>query len=160
MKCKFYSEEIGKCLFDGPPDDCPFEDNENNCTCFEPIKGSKNMKKCNSYIESKLTGYLPTEIISNLKLALDNSKEAALVVTRDTMTHNIGYSVIEGDLHNASTKLFSELIDNLDLTVILYIYKDIEGNYFSIPTGDLEMAAVNIRKGALRLTPDGGDTID
>ena len=36
MKCKFYSEEIGKCLFDGPPDDCPFEDNENNCACFKP----------------------------------------------------------------------------------------------------------------------------
>lgn len=35
-KCKFYSEEIGKCLFDGPPDDCPFENNENNCACFEP----------------------------------------------------------------------------------------------------------------------------
>ena len=35
MKCKFYSEEIGKCLFDGPPDDCPFEDNENNCACFK-----------------------------------------------------------------------------------------------------------------------------
>lgn len=45
MKCKFYSDEIGKCLFDGPPDDCPFEDNENNCACFRPIKESKNMKE-------------------------------------------------------------------------------------------------------------------
>ena len=36
MKCKFYSEEIGKCLFDGPPDDCPFEDNKDSCDCFEP----------------------------------------------------------------------------------------------------------------------------
>ena len=36
MKCKFYSDEIGKCLFDGPPDDCHVENNENNCTCFEP----------------------------------------------------------------------------------------------------------------------------
>lgn len=36
-KCKFYSEEIGKCLFDGPPDDC----NEDNCTCFEPIEDKK-----------------------------------------------------------------------------------------------------------------------
>lgn len=51
MKCKFYSEEIGKCLFDGPPDDCHFEDNENNCTCFEPIKGSKNMKKCKYHLD-------------------------------------------------------------------------------------------------------------
>lgn len=36
MKCKFYSDEIGKCLFDGPPDDCPFENDEDNCACFEP----------------------------------------------------------------------------------------------------------------------------
>lgn len=36
MKCKFYSNEIGECLFDGPPDDCPFENNEDNCACFEP----------------------------------------------------------------------------------------------------------------------------
>lgn len=40
-KCKFYSEEIGKCLFDGPPDDCPFENNEDNCTCFKPIEDKK-----------------------------------------------------------------------------------------------------------------------
>ena len=37
MKCKFYSEEICKCLFDGPPDDCPF-DNKETCNCFEPIE--------------------------------------------------------------------------------------------------------------------------
>ena len=42
---KFYSEEIGKCLFDGPPDDCSFDDNENNCTCFEPIKENKKESK-------------------------------------------------------------------------------------------------------------------
>ena len=56
MKCKFYSEEIGKCLFDGPPDDCSFDDNENNCTCFEPIKENKkeykNMKMCKFYLRS------------------------------------------------------------------------------------------------------------
>ena len=27
MKCKFYSEEIDRCLFDGLPDVCPFEEN-------------------------------------------------------------------------------------------------------------------------------------
>ena len=56
MNCKFYSEEICKCLFDGPPDDCTFENNEDNCTCFKPIKennnGSKNMKKCKFYLRS------------------------------------------------------------------------------------------------------------
>ena len=36
MKCKFYSEEIGKCLFDGPPDDCPYQDDPSECNCFKP----------------------------------------------------------------------------------------------------------------------------
>ena len=36
MKCKFYSEEIGKCLFDGPPDDCPYQDDPSKCNCFKP----------------------------------------------------------------------------------------------------------------------------
>ena len=36
MNCKFYSEEIDSCLFDGPPDVCPFEDNKDSCGCFEP----------------------------------------------------------------------------------------------------------------------------
>ena len=61
MNCKFYSEEIGKCLFDGPPDDCPFENNEDNCTCFEPIKEnkkeSKNMKMCKFYAETARRGW-------------------------------------------------------------------------------------------------------
>ena len=61
MKCKFYSEEIGKCLFDWPPDDCPFDDNKNNCTCFEPIKENKdefkNMKKCKFYAETARRGW-------------------------------------------------------------------------------------------------------
>ena len=61
MKCKFYSIEIGKCLFDGPPDDCPFDDNKNNCTCFEPIKEnkkeSKNMKICKFYAETARRGW-------------------------------------------------------------------------------------------------------
>lgn len=51
MKCKFYSDEIGKCLFDGPPDDCPFENDEDNCACFEPIKENKNMKKCKYHLD-------------------------------------------------------------------------------------------------------------
>ena len=52
-KCKFYSEEIGKCLFDGPPDDCPYQDDHSKCNCFKPIKEnkkeSKNMKNHKSY---------------------------------------------------------------------------------------------------------------
>ena len=34
-KCKFYSEEIGKCLFDEAPDDCIF------CCYFRPIEYEK-----------------------------------------------------------------------------------------------------------------------
>ncbi len=60
MNCKFYSEEIGKCLFDGPPDDCPF-DNKETYNCFEPIKEnkkeSKNMKKCKFYAETARRGW-------------------------------------------------------------------------------------------------------
>lgn len=41
MKCKFYSEKICKCLFDGPPDDCPFGDHLDSCACFRPIEGEK-----------------------------------------------------------------------------------------------------------------------
>lgn len=44
MKCKFYSEEIGKCLFDRPPDDCPFI-NKETYDCFEPIKKIKRNSK-------------------------------------------------------------------------------------------------------------------
>lgn len=53
MKSKFYSEEIGKCLFDGPLDDCPYQDDHSKCNCFKPIKEnkkeSKNMKNHKSY---------------------------------------------------------------------------------------------------------------
>ena len=53
MKCKFYSEKIDKCLFDGPPDDCPYQDDHSKCNCFKPIKEnkkeSKNMKNHKSY---------------------------------------------------------------------------------------------------------------
>ncbi len=53
MKCKCYSEEIDKCLFDGPPDDCPYQDDHSKCNCFKPIKEnkkeSKNMKNHKSY---------------------------------------------------------------------------------------------------------------
>ena len=41
MKCKFYSEEIGKCLFDGPPDDCPFGDHLDSCSCFRSVEYEK-----------------------------------------------------------------------------------------------------------------------
>lgn len=43
MKCKFYSEEVGTCLFDGPSDVCPFENNEGSCTYLKP-----KMLKCGS----------------------------------------------------------------------------------------------------------------
>lgn len=45
MKCKFYSEEIGKCLFDGPPDDCIFENKQEDCGCFRPIEYEKERIK-------------------------------------------------------------------------------------------------------------------
>lgn len=62
MKCKFYSEEIGKCLFDGTPDDC----NEDNCTCFEPIEYEK---------ESSPYGLNSTEVNVFFKLFRDYIKD-------------------------------------------------------------------------------------
>lgn len=38
MKCKFYSDEIGKCLFDGSLTDCPYQDDYSKCNCFEPLE--------------------------------------------------------------------------------------------------------------------------
>ncbi len=53
MNCKFYSEEIGKCLFDGPPNDCPFDNKEEECACFRPIEENKeefkDIMKCKYY---------------------------------------------------------------------------------------------------------------
>lgn len=57
MRCKFYSEEIEKCLFDGPPDDCPFDNKEEECVCFRPIeenkKEFKDIMKCKYYSDYK-----------------------------------------------------------------------------------------------------------
>ena len=36
LKCKFYSEVTDKCTFDGPPDDCPYQDDPSKCNCFKP----------------------------------------------------------------------------------------------------------------------------
>lgn len=36
MKCKFYSEEIDKCVFDRVPVDCSYKDNPSECNYFEP----------------------------------------------------------------------------------------------------------------------------
>lgn len=70
-KCKFYSEydsgqhDFGVCHYDeykykGFPMICTYKDNEDNCTCFEPIKEnkneSKNMKKCKFYAETARRG--------------------------------------------------------------------------------------------------------
>lgn len=70
-KCKFYSEydsgqhDFGVCHYDeykskGFPMICTHKDNEDNCTCFEPIKEnkneSKNMKKCKFYAETARRG--------------------------------------------------------------------------------------------------------
>lgn len=70
-KCKFYSEydsgqhDFGVCHYDeykskGFPMICTHKDNEDDCTCFEPIKEnkneSKNMKKCKFYAETARRG--------------------------------------------------------------------------------------------------------
>jgi len=49
MRCKFYSEEIGKCLFDGPSDDCPFDNKDEECACFRESKDIMKCKYCSDY---------------------------------------------------------------------------------------------------------------
>ncbi len=59
-KCKFYSEEIGKCLFDEAPDDCIF------CCYFRPIEYEKESSpyKLNS-IEINVFSKLVKEYIKD-----------------------------------------------------------------------------------------------
>lgn len=56
MKCKFYSEEIGKCLFDGSPDDCIFENKQEDCGCFRSIEEAKEARR-KSLIKLELVQY-------------------------------------------------------------------------------------------------------
>lgn len=34
-KCKFYSESANSCLFDGPAQECPYQNDFSKCECFE-----------------------------------------------------------------------------------------------------------------------------
>lgn len=105
----------------------------------------KNIK-VKAYIESKLNIDLSIDAINKISDNFCNSWNSTLIVTKDFMSHNINYKITNDDLYTASTNLFSELINNLDLTVILFLYKDENSKYFSIPTKDLENAAVSIRR--------------
>lgn len=35
MKCKFYSKSANSCLFDGPAQECPYQNDFSKCECFE-----------------------------------------------------------------------------------------------------------------------------
>lgn len=35
MNCKFYSESANSCLFDGPAQECPYQNDFSKCECFE-----------------------------------------------------------------------------------------------------------------------------
>ena len=60
MKCKFYSEEIGKCLFDEAPDDCIF------CGYFKPIEYEKESSPYNlNSTEVKVFSKLVKEYIQD-----------------------------------------------------------------------------------------------
>lgn len=128
-KCKFYSEydsgqhDFGVCHYDeykykGFPMICTHKDNEENCTCFEPIKEnkneSKNMKKCKFYAETARRGWC-----SNVDCLLekcyfdDNPNSCELFEPTKCEKESSPYSLNSTEV-NVFSKLFKEYIKDQD----------------------------------------------
>lgn len=103
MKCKFYSEEIGKCLFDGPPNDCPFDNKEEDCACFRPIEYEKESPeqdpvKMNNLFKTKILAYNKEMLIAAIAnnfykfmadTAVENPSDMMLIQFKDIDTADI-----------------------------------------------------------------------
>lgn len=128
-KCKFYSEydsgqhDFGVCHYDeykykGFPMICTHKDNEENCTCFEPIKEnkneSKNMKKCKFYAEAARRGWC-----SNVDCLLekcyfdDNFNSCELFDPIKCEKESSPYRLNSTEI-NVFSKLFKEYIKDQD----------------------------------------------
>lgn len=128
-KCKFYSEydsgqhDFGVCHYDeykykGFPMICTHKDNEENCTCFEPIKEnkneSKNMKKCKFYAETARRGWC-----SNVDCLLekcyfdDNPNSCELFEPTKCEKESSPYRLNSTEI-NVLSKLFKEYIKDQD----------------------------------------------
>lgn len=118
LKCKFYSEEVGKCLFDGPPDECPFGNKEEECACFRPIEENKeefkDMKKCKFYAETARRGWC-----SNVDCLLehcyfdDNFNSCELFDPTEYEKESSSYNLNSTEI-NVFSKLFKEYIKDHD----------------------------------------------
>lgn len=106
-----------------------------------------DLDKLTSYMENKLGSSMPLSEIAKVAESFYNSTNSTLVITRDLMLHNTSYEITENaDITNVSAKLFSELMDNLNTTALLFLNKTTTGSFINIPIDDLEMAAVNMRR--------------
>lgn len=102
----------------------------------------------NFYIKQKLNSYLPEDEIDKIIKQFQESHNSTLISVRDFMTHEVYYKITEdADLNNISIGLFADLINNLDLTVLLFLHKTETGEIIIIPTSNLERAVMDIRLG-------------
>lgn len=99
-------------------------------------------------IKQKLNSYLPASEIDKITKQFQESYSSTLVAVRDLMTHEVYYEVADdADIHSVSIELFANLVNNLDLTVLLFLHKTETGKIIIIPTDNLEKAVADIRLG-------------
>lgn len=104
-KCKFYSEEIDKCLFDGPPDVCPFENNESNCACFIPIE----------YEKKSYPSAFKYDKVETVKLMLDNGSP----IDETTLTiQNCDKIILKPRSLEVEVKIEIDNFDDFDYIII------------------------------------------
>ncbi len=61
MNCIYYSEAARACIFDGPLDECPYEDDFCKCDCFRP--GARIERGSNDVYEDKMKTTLESQRI-------------------------------------------------------------------------------------------------
>lgn len=146
MNCKFYSEEICKCLFDGPPDNCTFI-NKEECTCFRPMEYEK---------ESSPYRLNNTEVNVFSKLfkdyIKDENKLEKLVETFGAYLSNASKSPAnaEGKCDNEDTlyRIIKERVEDNEEPEVVERFKE---NKLTFQSDKVE---------TVKLMPDNGRSID
>lgn len=122
LKCKFYSEEIGKCLFDEAPDDCIF------CSYFKPIEYEKesspyNLNSTEVKVFSKLfKEYIKDQdkldkVVETFESYLSNSSKSPANAEGKCSDEGTFYRVMKGRIENKEepevVKKFKENLDQI-----------------------------------------------
>lgn len=137
LKCKFYSEEIGKCLFDEAPDDCIF------CGYFKPIEYEKESSPYSlNDTEVKVLSKLFKEYIK------DHDKLEKLVETFESYLSDVSKSPAnaEGKCSDEDTlyRILKERIENKKEPEVVKKFKENLDQIISVkvyttkPFGDLK----------------------